>query len=528
MKNKLGVLLKMQFMGSFGINKLLHSKRKDKALSLGGGIAGVALLFLLIEGLIFFYAWIFAAAFAEIQYEQKGALYMSFIFLLSNILLFFFSVANVNGKIFGFRDYEMTVSLPVKTWHIALSKILFLYLSNLGAVVALTVPFWLFGAAYLGFSAETHLSTLLLMFFTPLLPTTVAVFLGTLLALCTARMKHKNIIQTVLFVAIFLAAFIAPYAFRGDAASEDVANMASGLAFAAALYGKLWIAALYSLASAALFALPCLFIGKNFTKINTLVLSHRTRSKYKFREQKTAGKLKAVFVKELKRLFNSPVYAMNTLCGPILMLVMPFVVLFGTGGFDLAALRASLAGYGMQAALVLGLLSFFSGITPTTYCSISLEGKNLWILRSAPLSASTVLNAKLLVHALVETLPAFVITVAFGAVLGLNAFYIVGAVIFGTAMSFTFGIVGLLINLCFPMLEWENETIPVKRSKSCIFTMLADLLLAIAFGAVGFLLAGVNAWLGLAVIAVLSVAALLSGLYILYGPGEKLYANLIK
>lgn len=58
--------------------------------------------------------------------------------------------------------------------------------------------------------------------------------------------------------------------------------------------------------------------------------------------------------------------------------------------------------------------------------------------------------------------------------------------------------------------------------------MLADLLLAIAFGAVGFLLAGVNAWLGLAVIAVLSVAALLSGLYILYGPGEKLYANLIK
>lgn len=491
MKNKLGVLLKMQFMGSFGINKLLHSKRKDKALSLGGGIAGVALLFLLIEGLIFFYAWIFAAAFAEIQYEQKGALYMSFIFLLSNILLFFFSVANVNGKIFGFRDYEMTVSLPVKTWHIALSKILFLYLSNLGAVVALTVPFWLFGAAYLGFSAETHLSTLLLMFFTPLLPTTVAVFLGTLLALCTARMKHKNIIQTVLFVAIFLGGVHCAVRLSGGRSLGGRRQHGVGLGVCrGALRQAVDRPRSIRWASAALFALPCLFIGKNFTKINTLVLSHRTRSKYKFREQKTAGKLKAVFVKELKRLFNSPVYAMNTLCGPILMLVMPVRRAFRYGRLRSCGSAREFGGIRhARPALVLGLLSFFSGITPTTYCSISLEGKNLWILRSAPLSASTVLNAKLLVHALVETLPSFVITVAFGAVLGLNAFYIVGAVVFGTAMSFTFGIVGLLINLCFPMLEWENETIPVKRSKSCIFTMLADLLLAIAFGAVGFLLA---------------------------------------
>ena len=127
MKNKLFILLKMQFMGSFGINKLLHGKRKGQAVGFGMAIAAVLALFALFEGIACLYAWLFAFGLAEADVANAGSLYMGLVFLLTSFILFVFSLANVNGKVFGFRDYEMTVSLPVEMWQIAVSKIAFLY-----------------------------------------------------------------------------------------------------------------------------------------------------------------------------------------------------------------------------------------------------------------------------------------------------------------------------------------------------------------------------------------------------------------
>ncbi len=525
MKNKLFILLKMQFTGSFGINKFLHGKRKGQALSFGMAIAAVLALFALFEGIACLYAWLFAVSLAEAEIANAGPLYMGFIFLLTSFILFVFSLANVNGKVFGFRDYEMTVSLPVKTWHIAVSKIAFVYLSNLAAAAAILEPFWIFGSIYLGFSPVTHGAIALLILFAPLLPTFLAVFLGTLLAIATAKMKHKAAFQTVFFLIIVVAVCIIPYVLPGENGSQQVAAMASVFSFAAALFEKFWVALAYSAASAALFVLPCVFIGQYFTKINTLILSHKTTSKYKFKEQKSAGKLKALFVKEIKRLFGCPVYAMNTVCAPVMMIVFPVIILLSSET-DFSTIRALFQNQGYFGAFCLTLVSIFT-VIPTTYCAISMEGKNFWILRSAPISSQTVLTAKLLVNTVVETLPGMLISLVYGIILGIGAGYIAFAVLCGAVISTVYGIFGLLLNLKFPMLEWENETIPVKRGKSCIFTMLLNFLIVVIIGVAGWFLLKVNSYLALAVMFVFALLCLFVGLYFLYGEGERLYEKLV-
>ena len=526
MKNKLFILLKMQFMGSFGINKLLHGKRKGQAVGFGMAIAAVLALFALFEGIACLYAWLFAFGLAEADVANAGSLYMGLVFLLTSFILFVFSLANVNGKVFGFRDYEMTVSLPVETWQIAVSKIAFLYLSNIAATVAIMVPFWIFGAVYLGFSSATHGAIVLLLFFAPLFPTFLAVFFGTLLAIATARMKHKAAMQTIFFLVIVVAAVIVPYLLpQGKGSGEELAAMAAVFSFAAVLFEKFWVAAAYSAVSAALFVLPCLFIGKFFTKINTLILSHKATSKYQFKEQKTASKLKAVFVKEIKRLFGCPVYAMNTICAPVMMIVFPVIILLSSET-DFGAIRTLFQNQGYFGAFCLTLVSGLSTI-PTTFCAISMEGKNFWILRSAPLSVRTVLTAKLLVNTVIETLPGMVITLIYGILLGVGAGYIAFAVICGALLSTACGIFGLLFNLKFPMLEWENETIPVKRGKSGIFTMLVNFAAFVVVGVSGWFLLSVMPIAALAVMMVLAVLYVLIGLFFLNGKGEDLYNKLI-
>ena len=124
-----------------------------------------------------------------------------------------------------------------------------------------------------------------------------------------------------------------------------------------------------------------------------------------------------------------------------------------------------------------------STVTGTTYISgpsISIEGKNIWILKSIPVKASEVLKGKLLSH-LVPTVPVtLVASILFSIAIPMNALEIVAIILIPQLTNLFCALIGLLANLFFGRLDYPSEARAVKSASTALIPMLSTAALAIA------------------------------------------------
>ena len=119
------------------------------------------------------------------------------------------------------------------------------------------------------------------------------------------------------------------------------------------------------------------------------------------------------------------------------------------------------------------------GMTLFTPSSVSLEGKNLWILQSMPVSGAQVLRAKLRMADLL-TLPAAVIaSVCCVCVTELSPLILLDSVLFARFAN----ALGLREGIVHAKLDWSNEAQAVKQSWAVMLTMLVCWGVLLAAGA---------------------------------------------
>jgi len=222
----------------------------------------------------------------------------------------------------------------------------------------------------------------------------------------------------------------------------------------------------------------------------------------------TAGR--ALFGKEVARLFGSPMYLLNSLIGAVMLIVFAFLLgrTTGSNALDVQTVLAS-AGLTMTIVVLVGYL-FWLSLTNTTAPSISLEGKNLWIIQSLPVGAATVLRAKWLVHVIIivpviivgSLISVFTVGIGWGGF----AAVVVPCVLF-TLVSAS---VGLIFNLHFHRFDFYNDQQVVKNSASVMLTM-GTMLVVVVVATLAYWLFGrfisVNFWAYWAVWVLLLAAA---------------------
>ena len=179
--------------------------------------------------------------------------------------------------------------------------------------------------------------------------------------------------------------------------------------------------------------------------------------------------------RELRHYFSSTIYATNTLLGEILMLILAIAVLV-TG---LETVETMLGLPGVVSRILPLLVGFLPAMMPLTACSISMEGKQWWMLQTLPVTEKDVIRSKVVTKLLVS-FPFYLVSevLLFIAIrpadvdalclLAVPAVYI----IFGARA-------GLAINSKFPLFDWENEVRVVKQSASAMLTMLASMVSAL-------------------------------------------------
>lgn len=401
------------------------------------------------------------------------------------------TVFKVKGTVFGFRDYDLLMSLPVSTASVIACRLIILYCFNFMFTFILMLPMMIAYGRLASPGTDFYIMSLLLIFFAPLIPQVLASVIGTFIAYLASKFRHSNLLNIIFSISIVFLFVGLQFVLNGE--SEKLASLGQIITqqlyrlypparlYTRAVTGGDWVYFLLFIAiSIAAFAVYTFIVKLLFKKINTLLMTARARADFKLGELKTASPIKALYIRELKRYFSSSIYVLNTAIGIVMLTVMSVAGLF----VDLDAMLGGEQALELLKNNLALCLVFFIMLSCTTMASISLEGKSFWIIKSLPVAPMKVFYSKIAVN-LTVCLPALLDVVLLGIIFRLSMGGIILLLLIAAAASLLIAMYGLIINLMLPNFSWTAPVVAVKQSASTMVTIFSGF----AFVALYFLFA---------------------------------------
>ena len=530
--NNLALLMKNNLVNETGINKLKYADKKEKSKAVG-------MVLLIAFTIIMFSVYGFVTCFylSDFLIEMnKMELLLILGILGATLATFFNSLYKASSYLFQSRDYEMLASLPIKQSTILSSKILALIVNNyLFATAFLIIP----GIVYF-IKVESSIFyfpfLIILTLVAPLIPIVISSLLAFMITNISSRSKKSNMVSIVLNLSLVVIVLVLSFNLQNVMVSI-VQNSTSIIEATQKLYPpayyfvdalkngnviSLVVFLIVSIVPATLFVY---LFANNFNKINSKLGETYKANNYKFKELKSSTPVIALFNKEIKRYFSSNIYVMNTFVGMIMLVILTMSILLI--GYDkMAQILEINVIKDMILLQILGMTLFCLLMTNTTCVSISLEGKNLWILKSSPIEEMDIFKSKILLNILL-TIPISVISfIALSFKLNFDIKTTVLSIISLVLLSLFSSTLGILINLLYPKLEFTSDVAVVKRGASVLITMICNFLYILAICGVGYVLKinNINIFLILGNVIVFISVFVLYG--ILKSKGVKMFRNL--
>lgn len=463
----------------------LGDSRKKKSKIFGYG--GLALFVISMSFLSFIYVFMISEG---LKMFDSLDILPTLMMAITSIVVLTTTIFKVKGTIFAFKDYDLVMSLPVSTTEIVASRLLLLYGINMLFVCLIMIPATLVYGIMANPRLEFYIISLFTLFFIPLVPIALASILGTIVAYISTKFRHRNLFNIIFSIVMVLGLMFFP-SLLSDVGQEVVdmsrliTNQVNELYPPAMLYTKavisydIWSLIIFVGISLGIFILYSLLIGRGFKWLNSKMLTGTTGTKFKMGEQRVNTPFIALYYKEIKRFFSTPVYVLNTGFGVILgtLGVIALIVVESPIGdyfdisFDIGQYMSVPQIGGAVGVFGPLMISFFIMLSSTTSASISLEGKNVWILKSLPVSEKTIFFSKIGVNI---TILAPLILDIFLLSLLMKVGIIQGLImiIIGILSTIFVSVFGLLINIIFPNFNWTTETVAVKQSASTLISML--------------------------------------------------------
>ena len=514
-------LLRTQFASLWAA--LTRSSTGSKKKSSGRAVL-VAILFIYIIGCFFF---MFGGMFYALAQPLAALGIQWFYFALAGIvaaaLCFIGSVFMAQQQLFNAKDNELLLSMPIPPAYILGSRMAALLLVNYAFELVVFIPAGVVWCMQLPVTAAGVVCFMLVCLLLPLLIMSFTCLFAWVLALISARMRHKTIITFILSIA-FLGAYmyavmnLQNYLTALLANSAQMAHSVEAYAFPA-----------YALGVAAAegnFTMLLGFAACCVVPFVIVVTARRAsvRIKYRRTQLKAAGAMSALLGKELRRFASNSMIILNSALGSVFLIVMGVAAIIYRD--QLMATLGLLPG-GMLAGMAVLALSFMGAMDYISAATISLEGKSLWIPKTIPVPVRTILMSKVLLNVVIA-LPATVIaSVCVAIALPFTALERLLVVLIPALVAVFISLYGVVINLRFPKFDYINEVNVVKNSMSvvvCLFSswgiLAAPTLLYV------FLLSdvvGMTAYLGICA-ALLLIACLL--LYAKLGRSEERFMEL--
>ena len=501
--NNLLSLIKIQFLSLFGINKIANKKKGKSASTIG--LLGVGLFFVaIIVAIAYIYAKMFAETYVMMGKPQE---FLPTIFALISVICLVFSFYSASGNIYSAKDYDLLSAMPIKKHTIVLSKLIFMYVTDLlFAIIVLAVAVFVQINTISKMIALDLLRLCIMTLALPIYPMLVSVFLGVVVSYISSKFRRKSLVQSLIYALLFIATYA--ISLIGTDLNDSlgaIRNMYFIYPWVEKGMTSFYYAFIFVGVGIAILSLLIAFVSYTYDKLNTLLKSVKRAKNYKFKKVKSGTQFKALMKKEFRQLFSTPIYAMNTLLGSVF--AVAGAIILTIMAFDTNLLPMKL----MFAMILQPIFAFTFMISPTTAVSLNVEGSCFYLMRTSPISSKRIFGTKLFVNFVVAVIPALVCGIIFSTSLlsSAPALVIIFTILNAPLYAILGGNLGLMFNLLFPYMKWDNITKAVKQGVSVFFTVLCGMVIA---GAVFAFLYFVNLDLEIKLIIVFAFLSILSNI----------------
>ena len=533
----LRALFKKQMME---VNAWFFVDRKSGKQRSKAGMVGLLVLYILLfgglGGMIYYATGAICQPLSEVG---LGWLYFVLMGMMAVVLGVFGSVFNTSATLYQAKDNELLLSMPVPPARILAVRLLGIWTWGLIYVALVFVPsllkYWLSGYA----TVLAMLCGLLLLPVISVFVLTLSCLLGWCVAQLSARMKHKSlgtVIASLGFIVGYYYFYFRAYEMLQQllANSQQIGEKIKGAAYPLYLLGRagegdVLSMFLFTMMVTVIFVVIYLVLSRSFLKMATTNRG-AAKTKYKKKALKCKSAAGALRYKEWKRFLASPIYMLNCGLGTVMLLAAAgFIIVKGNWLREYISVFSAMLPDMDEVLLLIacGGICMLSAMNDITAPSVSLEGKNIWLVQSLPVEPWTVLWAKLSLHLRLTMLPVVLCSVCVMIVIRpdvVAAFLIVVLPLLFTLFQAAFG---LAVNLKAPNLKWTNETVPVKQSMGVMVSLFGGWLIVAGLAALYFAVcAHLGAEMYLILCMILFAAADGALLYWLKHKGAAIFARL--
>lgn len=526
--NKFLSLMKISLIDQFNLNKLFKKE----------GVVSKVLVTLLISFvyiLMMFYFGMMLYAIGKIDTSIGNELVLKIGLLASSGILIVTTLSRANAYLFRAKDFDLLSSLSIPLTTIVLVKIssflLFSYISLSIVLIPTMIVFYLLGS----FSIYTFFTSFIVFLLLPLIIISVFSIVSYLLAALLSRFKYRNVISIIFQLAFFVGIMLFSMS-TNNINPESIATIfddldsilkivyfPSYLASEALLSNYIYLL-VYILSSVLVFGLFVYYTSKLYVYINSKLTSSVTKTVFKDSSinEKSSGTFVPLIKLELKKFLSVPIYVMNSLSSKLMAIIFVvfFYIQFSEGGVVSDDFNQILP------LIILGISIFMMGMTTTTSSTISMEGKNFWILKTLPIKQDKILWSKIMIELIFSVITSLVVTILM-LILG-NVNIVLSILMFVLLVLFSIhnSIIGLLINLRYHKFDWDVPTKVVKQGTSVLLTMIIGMVfdgLIIGLMLVSIFLLSFNVLSTFLLLVLVLVIIVVLDILILNRLGNKLY-----
>lgn len=489
--SQLTTLLKNNIRTSFNLNTYSKNSKKRNSKK-KSSLAGPILLGILMLFLAFIYSYSIGVASKLTEYKYTAIYFGTGIGAVFALLM---TITKAYTCLFKAKDFDLLVSMPIPTKTILLSKLLCLSIFSYASFAVFFVPAVIVWNILYGFNALICFYGLIMLIFTPMAIITVCSVLSYLVNRALAKFKYQQAVKSVFSIIFFVVYIAAVFGLSfisgsstGDAENDteaaialckNLSNVFSKVFYPTNFYldavnNKPLFFVIFLVASIAIFALFVWYVGKHFVSANLASKQNYTNKNYKYVEQKMNSPFKALVKKELKTLFSSLTYLINSIVGPLMSVIITVALCTTFKNIN----DPDLASFNSLLPVILVLTSCYSlGLVPSTACSINFEGKRLWILKSAPIKTEDILKAKLMTFMIITTPVIIINGVVMNILIEMNVIIRILVFVIPFILTMFYGLEGLLVNTKSYRLNWNTEAEAIKQGTNTLWSLLVSLIL---------------------------------------------------
>lgn len=505
--SKFGALIKVLLKNSSGSFTNLNKKAKTKNI-----ILTAILILAFVPMAISFAAFVAKAYDSLLPFNQEGVV-LGFALSIASAVIFFFGIFYSINTFYFSMDIENLLPLPLRAGQILGAKFCVILTFEYLTEIVFLLPILIAYGYKSGGGILYYIYGIIIFLTLPIIPLIIASIINMIIMRFTNIAKNKDRFRVVSgIITMFLALGINVYMQRigpNIENSNDMVKMFSQgnnslLGISSKLFPSAKLAALAlvnnfnfnGLLNLLLFIfISCvailifILIGntlyfKGVIGISETSAKRRAISDVELKKKvKKNSKIKSYTIKELRLLFRTPVYFMNCVLINFLLPIFLLIPMFAQKNSmkdmeSISVLFNNKEILGMVLAISVAIMVFISATNCITATAISREGKNAFFCKYIPMTYKEQIISKVLPGAIMGFIGSTLVIIT-GIIIIKIPVYIVSFIIVPGILGIVFSsLVGILIDINFPKLNWDTEQKAVKQNINSMINMVITLVVA--------------------------------------------------